>query len=774
MEFFERKECLDGVWRLYIEEHANCKGWEEEEGAFTEQFLRDKGLTPIDGSVPGNFELDMQKAGLLDDLFYDTNVLKARYLENRHLWYVRNFTFEGKPCERDFLKFCGVDTEAVYYLNGEYIDYTCNMLIEHDIEIGSALKEGENELVVHILPSAISSRDYKFGAGATMGLRYHYGALAFRKAASTFGWDIMPRILSGGLWRSVFLCRKKAERINSVYMYSTERNNPAAQLLYFDTTIEGDHSVDYSIWVKGSCGDSVFEKRETLWHTEARIYIPVENARLWWPKNMGEQNLYDVTVRLMHGDEVCDEKTFRHGIRSFELIKTDYIDNDGNGDFHFEVNGKYLFVMGTNWVPLDAFHSRDRERLPMALKFLEESGCNAIRLWGGNVYPDDELYDYCDQNGIVVWQDFGMGCAVYPQDIAFERKLSDEILSVVKRYRHHTSLMLWSGDNENDIFMMGHRDPNKNRLTREVIPRVLECEDPLRIYLPSSPYVSQKAYDDKMLTRLPEYHLWGPRKYYKQDFYKKSITLFASETGYHGCASPESIKRFIAPENLWPALGNPAWILHATSPETDENAPFAYRIKLMHEQLDNMFGDTVPDALYDFCLASQISQAEAFKFFIERFRIDKGEKHGIIWWNLLDGWPQFSDAVIDYYGVKKLAFPVIKRSQQPLCPLCSEPLDGVVSLSVGNEYQDDRSVSLKVVDLESGETLFAFAATARGNSTTVLGSITLPKPVGMLLLELESDKEVYKNHYLYGEAPFDYQNVVSLYKKAAILETEGF
>ncbi len=775
MEFFERRQCLDGTWRLYIEENCRCKDWFDESGPLTEDDLKQKGLTPIAGSVPGNFELDMEKAGLLCDLFYDTNVLKAQYLENRHLWYVRNFTFEGKPCERDYLLFEGVDTEAHYYLNGEHIDFSHNMLIEREIrEIKEFLREGENELIVHIMPSAIASRDYKCGAGITTGLRYHYGSLSFRKAASTFGWDIMPRILSGGIWRSVYLCREKRERINSVYMYSHEKGAPTGQLLYYDVDIEGDHLSEYSIWVQGICGDSVFERKERLWHTEARIYIPISNIKLWWPKNMGEQNLYDVTVRLMHGSEICDERSFRHGIRRFELKKTDYIDANGEGDFHFEVNGEYLFIMGTNWVPLDAFHSRDRERLPMALALLGESGCNAVRLWGGNVYPDDEFYDYCDQNGIVVWQDFAMACASYPQDHGFEWQISEEVKSVVKKYRRHTSLMLWSGDNEIDAMQMSHRDPNKNRITREVIPRALECEDPLRIYLPSSPYVSQKAYDDKMTHRLPEDHLWGPRKYYKQDFYKNAVAKFASEMGYHGCVSPESASRFLAPENLWPALGNDAWVLHATSPETDESAPFAYRIRLMREQLDILFGDSVPDGLYDFALASQLSQAEAVKYFIENFRIDKGEKHGIIWWNLLDGWPQFSDAVIDYYGVKKLAFPVIKRAQQPVCLFCDELQNGVTDLYIGNELRREVHVSFTVSDVATGKTLFVGSGISPANATAFVKNIPLPSDKGMLLIEFEYDGESHKNHYLYGEPQFDYHEVVALYEKAGILELEGF
>lgn len=367
-----------------------------------------------------------------------------------------------------------------------------------------------------------------------------------------------------------------------------------------------------------------------------------------------------------------------------------------------------------------------------------------------------------------------MGCATYPQDDDFARQLTDEVLSVVKKYRQHPSLMLWSGDNEIDVFHKGHRDPNKNRLTREVIPHALEREDPLRIYLPSSPFISQKAYDNKMTHRLPEEHLWGPRKYYKQDYYKNAIAKFASEMGYHGCTSPRSIVKFIAPDNLWPALGNDAWILHATSPEADEKAPFAYRIKLMHEQIENAFGNSVPDGLYDFALASQISQAEAFKYFIERFRVAKGEKHGIIWWNLLDGWPQFSDAVIDYYGVKKLAFPFIKRSQLPVCLFCDEPKNNEIDLYIGNELRRDVAVSFTVSDVATDKTLFVGSGVSPANSTAFAKTIPLPSDKGMLLFQFECDGESFKNHYLYGEAPFDYHEVISLYEKAGILELERF
>ena len=91
-----------------------------------------------------------------------------------------------------------------------------------------------------------------------------------------------------------------------------------------------------------------------------------------------------------------------------------------------------------------------------------------------------------------------MACGVYPQDEAFCRRLEQEILAVVRTYRNHPSLILWAGDNECDL---AHGwggglplDPNRNRLTRQIIPRVLQREDQSRPYLPSSPYVDEEAY----------------------------------------------------------------------------------------------------------------------------------------------------------------------------------------------------------------------------------------------------------------------------------------
>ena len=233
----------------------------------------------------------------------------------------------------------------------------------------------------------------------------------------------------------------------------------------------------------------------------------------------GAANLYDVTVSLVRRGEVADYKTFRFGHRNVALLNTETVDESGNGEFRFIINGEPVFVMGTNHVPVDMFHSKDRERIKDILDLVADCGCNAIRCWGGGVYEDDIFYDICDEYGIMVWQDFAMACGTYPRDERMQGLLKTEAEAVVKRLRQHACVCLWAGDNECDMMQMYSCNRELNVLTREVLPRVINSHDGTRPYLPSSPYISPKVYKSGCGTAT-ELHLWGPRDYFKGEYYK--------------------------------------------------------------------------------------------------------------------------------------------------------------------------------------------------------------------------------------------------------------
>ena len=672
----------------------------------------------VPAHVPGNFELDLYRAGRCEDPFFGTNVIRLQEYECMHQYYSRSFTFEGDPCGME-LCFEGIDTAAEIFLNGKPI-YECeNMFLVHTVNVEDFLQSGKNELVVHIKPATIYARRYPTDS-VTTAQYYNFASLSLRKAAGTYGWDILPRIVSGGLWRSVYLQKRKQEGFVELFAYTLklDRAKDIAKLGFaYQIVTERDSLQDYRIEIEGACGESRFEKSSDVWHTGGTVRAEVKSPKLWMPRNYGEPHLYEVRVRLMHGDECVDEIPLRVGIRTVVLDRTSVVIPDGTrfgqGRFSFLINGEPIFAMGTNWVPVDAFHSRDRERLPEILPMLTDLGCNMVRMWGGNVYEDEALFDFCDENGILIWQDFAMGCGGYPQDADFAKRLAEEAEQIVKKYRNHPSLALWAGDNECDIVVSRwegtqRRDPNTNLLTRRVLPDVLARHDMTRPYLPSSPYVDEEAYRTGYKTT--EDHTWGPRDYFKGNYYRNTVCRFASEVGYHGCNEPESLARFLSPEALWPwrrspevDLANDEWLAHATcsSPNPTNDSPYVYRIRLMAKHVIKLFGSE-PSELERFCIASQISQAEAKKYFIESYRIQRAVRTGILWWNLIDGWPQLSDAIVDYYGNKKLAYAYVKRAQAALALMCDEPCEGEIALVCVSDLVEKASVKWRVSDVTEG------------------------------------------------------------------------
>lgn len=725
-------------------------------------------------TVPGCMELDLQRAGLVEDPYFADNVLKLQDLEEYHAYYTVSFTLKETPGTKPVLVFEGLDTICEIYLNGTWLGRTENMLIPHRFSLNAA-KPGRNELFVHFLPSCIVARDYPLAPGYYSHNLSNYEMLRLRKAPHMFGWDISPRIVSAGIWRPVYVEYVPEEHIDDLYFMtlSEDGDGKTAMLdMYFSLNIRAGLLREYSLRIRGVCGDSSFSQDLPLRFTKGVSRIRVERARLWWPKGRGEQNLYQTSVELMRGSQVLDRWDQAVGVRTVSLERTAVTDVRHNGKFQFRINKEPVFVMGTNWVQLDSFHCNDEARVEQAIALTDDIGCNAVRCWGGNVYESEKFFDLCDQKGIMVWQDFSFACAVYPQDKAMFDAVEKEIRTVLPRLRRHPCIVLWAGDNECDLLMsrcVGDRDPNCNRLTRNVIKELVEFEDPTRPYLPSSPFYDEEAYQIGR-QYITENHLWGPRDYYKSNFYTQSLCHFVSEIGYHGCPSPESVRKFISPEHLWPWQDNPEWIIHAANDSADPNAVYAYRIPLMAKQIRELFGQ-IPDNLEEFSLASQISQAEAKKFFIEMFRQQNSYRTGIIWWNLLDCWPQFSDAVVDYYFEKKLAYDYIKRAQQPLLVFIGEPSHWKQPLLAVNDSKRLRRFDYECLDVQSGELVCRGQAELAADSSQVLAELPYSQGVKKLYILRWTceDGTVGVNHYLAGNPPFELQEYCALMKRYGLL-----
>jgi len=732
------------------------------------------GHMPIPARVPGMAQRDLMRAGLLpEDIYFGQNIRLLRKYEGYEWWYRKRFTVDALPAPGDIAVLCfdGVDCFAQYYLNGFILGGACggsaNALIPYEFEVtDDKLIVGENELVVHIespierarqIPTygncyPGSSNDPILGA-----LEGGYEGLHVRRPPSSYGWDILCRAVTSGLWRGVRLEDREATRFTQTYMITRGCDARRADLRFFyEFTTDLPDFEGLSMRLEGVCGDSRFDVTRPVSFNAGVIDFPLDLPKLWWPAGYGAANLYDLRASLWRGDELLCEKRDRFGVRKVELLRTDVSTKENPGEFVFLVNGVKIFCKGSNWVPLDALHCEDAERYEPALALFRDSHCNMLRCWGGNVYEDDRFFELCDEYGILVWQDFSMACGLYPQDSSFKYDIAVEAETIIRKLRQHPCIALWSGDNECDGSWGGRGiDPNQNELTRKILPDAVNRCDGARPYLPSSPYVSPEAARKGFRGFLPEDHLWGPRDYFKSPFYTGADCHFVSEMGYHGCPNRSSIEKFIPQDKLWPWQDNADWLLHASEPTGRFDGPWAYRNKLMADQIAQFFGAHAEN-LDDFVLLSQITQAEAFKFFIEHARAGRWYKTGILWWNMLDGWPQFSDAVVDWYFGKKLAYDYITRSQAHLCLIVTEPRDWHVRLLACNDTLEERAGSFRIWDADSGETLLSGDFTAPPNDNAELGRLRMESSAQrLLLIEWESGGTRGVNHYLFGRPPFD-------------------
>jgi beta-mannosidase len=765
---------LNGDWKLSY-------GLFDKNAPKTPGELKGKKWPEIPAMVPGNVELDLLASGIIKNPEIGNNVYTLREYEAYQWWYSRTFEMPIQvDGERVDIVFDGLDCMGSIWINNQLIGKTDNMLISHRFDITDLLKPGEaNTIYVRIDPVVALAQNYVNGVVGTRG-NFLVEEVHVRKAPHMYGWDIMPRLISAGLWRDVYLDIKKPTSLKEIYWmtFSVDVEKKKAQLI-MDWQISTDLPTidDLAMEVMLSRGSqTVYNSTFPLYVFSGRQKILLDHVDFWWPRGYGEPALYDATVRILdENGNVLDEIKQKVGIRTAKLIHTDVTTRENPGEFVFVINGEKIFVRGTNWVPLDALHSRDKSHLAEALDMIEDLNCNMIRCWGGNVYEDNEFFNLCDEKGIMVWQDFTMACTEYPQNNDFAGKIRKEAVNIVLKLRNHPSLVLWSGNNEVDSSLEWWGwdiDPNFDRISREVLPRVIWEYDPIRSYLPSSPYYSEQYYkmghDNKLL---PEVHLWGPRGYYKAPFYTKTNAHFVSEIGYHGCPNRNSLEKMFDAEYVYPwekdGSWNDEWQTKAVRSHPESKVQI-HRNDLMIKQVKALFG-TCPKDLDEFIFASQATQAEAMKFFIEFWRTGKFRRTGIIWWNLRDGWPIISDAVVDYYNSKKLAYYYIKRIQHDACVMITDSEDGSHPVVAVNDTRQSKSGNVVVRDADTEEIIFSSTFNIPVNGKTVIGVIPENHKQAMWLIDYTIGKDKYRNHYLNGKAPFKLKDYERWYKKSGII-----
>ncbi len=476
-----------------------------------------------------------------------------------------------------------------------------------------------------------------------------------------------------------------------------------------------------------------------------RVELAITDPQLWWPNGYGEQPLYTVKALLLPDaenaapldlwqkriglrtmtvntdpmpDEVWDSHLtdqkkdlddgtnvlLHHGEKTLLIADRKAKELPGR-NFAFEVNGLQIFAMGADYIPEDNILTRQtRERTDLLLSSAQESHFNCIRIWGGGYFLDDFFYDVCDERGLLVWHDFMFACASYELTPAFEANVSAEIRQNIRRLRSHPCIGLWCGNNEMEAQYEENAWPKSKkqyfdyiRLYEYIIPRIVEEEDPMTFYWPSSPS-SGGNYENSNAENVGDVHYWGvwhggePFTAYRKHHYR-----FLSEFGFQSFPALQTVRRFTEKEdrNIY------SRVMEMHQRNTAANGKISNYLSQTY-----LYPKNFDELLY----CSQLLQADAIRYGVEHFRRFRGTCMGAVVWQLNDIWPVASWASVDYYGNWKALQYAEKRMFAPILLSCAEhgeidqkpyvntlprPVDLSADLHVANETAEPVTGTVK-------------------------------------------------------------------------------
>ena len=348
-----------------------------------------------------------------------------------------------------------------------------------------------------------------------------------------------------------------------------------------------------------------------------------------------------------------------------------------------------------------------------------------LRVWGGGVYGDEVFYNACDENGILVWQDFMFACAMYPGDKNFVQNIKKEVIDQVNQLQNHASLALWCGNNENDEgwknwgwqkqFNYSKADSTQiwndyKKVFHEIIPKVLDSlvSKEKNIYWESSPSI---GWGKKESLLQGDSHYWGVW-WGKEPFeiYKTKVGRFMSEYGFQGMPSLKTFNKFT--NNL---------SFDSESVKSHQKHPTGYQT--INEYLERDY--KIPTNFEDYIYVSQLLQAHGMKIAIEAHRRAKPYCMGTLYWQLNDCWQVTSWSSLDYYGNWKAFHYQAKKSYENLLLSVNEEDNNYNVYLINDNFQNySGKLQLELVSFD-GKSLWNSTVNceSKENSSAIVASI---------------------------------------------------
>ncbi|MBQ3079794.1 MAG: hypothetical protein IJC48_07350 [Clostridia bacterium] len=615
------------------------------------------------------------------------------------------------------LRFEKLDTYADIHVNGRLIGKCEDEHISHEFDVTDVLFSGENAVVIHF-DSPITRTD---GLPQRSG-EFTAERLYTRRTQCTYGWDWVARLISCGI--SGNACVTEIEKdevlVKSAYIYTKNIDEESAQVsadIEFTGNIP-DRILTFTILSPE--GKIVRSVQKYLGESFVHINLDVVSPKLWYPLGYGEQPIYAFEIRdggnRVYSDtfgirnvkimQLPDEKGSLEEAKCREIKNTHYDFNAESSGFILKVNGKKILCQGANWVPCEPFYNgKTDSKITQALTLAAQAGLNMLRIWGGGTFETKHFYSECSRLGIMVTQDFLMACGHYPEDEDwFIDSLQREAEYAALHIRNQPCLMWWSGDNENAINGSDiQADYTGRRSAYRGIAPVLQKLDPMREFLPSSPYGGDRYASNTVGTThntqflgndIFPYILSGDVGSYREAW-KKFRARFIAEEPQLGAVSVGSMRKFLCGDDIF---ADDDTMLRYHTKSNPRLSTHLFDISLTFAQ--RMLGEFISPADRNFKL--RYLQYEWVRFTMEQLRREMWFCSGLIYWMYNDCWPAASGwALVDYYNKPKDAWYAFKRCAKNAV-LSFDKAGGKIGLFVSNTGCGIKGADIRIAKVKGG------------------------------------------------------------------------
>ena len=612
-----------------------------------------------------------------------------------------------------WLGFDGINYRANVWMNGVQIASSEKLagtwrLFQFDVT--SAAKAGElNSLAVEVFPP--QPRDL---------------------AITLVDWAPMPADKEMGIWRDVHITATGPVTLRYPAVL-TKLNLPSTDRATLSIRAELVNAADHPVEavVKGQIENLAFEQPVHLGAKETQVVrftpekfaqLSVSNPRLWWPAQVGKQELYPLDLSVELNGQVSDSAHILFGIRQV----TSNIDEKGHR--LFQINGKNILIRGAGY-SFDLLLRSSPERQEAELSYVRDLNLNTVRLEGK--LENDHFFDLADQMGILIMP--GWCCCDQWENWPAWDKETETIAAAslrdqIRRLERHPSVISW---------MYGSDFAPPARIEKLYLDILQELEWP-------NPSISSAA--GRTTTVGPSgVKMTGPYEYVAPSFWYLD-TRHGGAFGFNTETSPgpaippvASLRRMLPPDHLWPI--DSVWEYHAGG--------MSHTLNVFTEALNERYGPA--KSVEEYSLKAQLQAYEAHRAMMEAYGRNKYTSTGIIQWMLNNAWPGMIWHMYDWYLRPAGSYFGVKKACEPLHVQYSYDDRSIVVVNSYYQPFANVKISARVYNLDMKEKFSKEAVLNIGPDSSTR-AFTLPatnglSPTYFVSLTLESAGQIQSRNF---------------------------